>query len=63
MLLEKLSEFAEGKYDVSLSFSEIAADYEAKKPEAAQQIEDMAITKRLVSTCRDCLHSSAAGPV
>lgn len=60
MVLEKLSTFAEGKYDVSLSFNDIAADYEAKRPEALQQIEDMAITKRIVSTCRDCLHSSMA---
>jgi amphiphysin len=60
MVLEKLSSFAEGKYDVSLSFHDIAADYEAKRTDALQQIEDMAITKRIVSTCRDCPHSSMA---
>lgn len=54
MVLEKLSGFAEGKYDVSLSFPDIASDFEAKRPDALQQIEDMAITKRIVSTCRDC---------
>lgn len=53
MVLEKLSSFTEGKYDVSLLFRDIASDYEAKRPGALQQIEDMAITKRIISTCRD----------
>jgi len=52
MVLEKLSGFTEGKYDVSLPFHDIGADYEAKRPDALQQIEDMAITKRIVSTCK-----------
>lgn len=63
MVLEKLSTFAEGKYDVSLTFPDIAVDYEAKRPDALKQIEDMAITKRIVSTCRDYPHSSMAGSV
>ena len=57
MVLEKLSSFAEGKYDVTLTFHDIAADYEAKRPDALQQIEEMAITKRIISTCRDCPRS------
>ena len=60
MVLEKLTSFSEGKYDVSLPFPDIAADYEAKRPDAAQQIEDMAITKRIISTCRDFPHHSVA---
>ncbi|KAF9785895.1 BAR-domain-containing protein [Thelephora terrestris] len=52
MVLEKLSSFAEGKYDVSLSFPDIASDFEAKRPDALRQIEDMAITKRIISTSR-----------
>lgn len=52
MVLEKLSGFAEGKYDVSLSFNDIASDFEAKRPDALRQIEEMAITKRIVSTSR-----------
>ncbi|KAF9652064.1 BAR-domain-containing protein [Thelephora ganbajun] len=52
MVLEKLSSFAEAKYDISLSFHDIAADYEAKRSDALQQIEDMAITKRIISTSR-----------
>lgn len=63
MVLEKLSGFAEGKYDVTLSFPDIAADYATKRSEAAQQIEDMAITKRIVSTCRNRPRSSMAGSV
>lgn len=63
MVLEKLSSFAEGKCDVSLSFHDIAADYEAKRPEALQQIEDMAITKRIVSTCKDYPNSFMVRPV
>lgn len=63
MVLEKLSSFAEGKYDVSLPFRDIATDYEAKRPEAMQQIEDMAITKRIVSTCKDYPHPFMVRPV
>lgn len=62
MVLEKLSGFAEGKYDVSLPFHDIASDFEAKRPDALRQIEDMAITKRIVSTCRDSSLSSAIKP-
>ena len=58
MVLEKLSSFAEGKYDVSLSFQDIAADYESKRSDAVQQIEEMAITKRIVSTCRESPNST-----
>jgi len=63
MVLEKLSNFAEGKYDVSLPFRDIAADYEAKRPDALKQIEDMAITKRIISTCRDYPRSFATRSV
>jgi len=63
MVLEKLSSFAEGKYDTSLPFHDIATDYEAKRTDALQQIEDMAITKRIISTCRDRPHSSMARSV
>lgn len=52
MILEKLSSFSEGRYDVSLTFPDIASDYEAKRTDALRQIEDMAITKRIISTSR-----------
>lgn len=53
MILEKLSSFAEGKYDVSPSFHEIATEYEGKNSDVMQRIGEMAITKRIISTCRD----------
>jgi len=52
MLLEKLSGFAEGNYDVSLPGNQIATDYEEKRSDAWSQIEDMSIVKRIVSTSK-----------
>lgn len=50
MLLEKLSGFAEGKYDISVSAAQIAEEYEEKRTEAWQTIEELNITQRIVST-------------
>jgi amphiphysin len=63
MVLEKLSSFTEGKYDTSPSFQDIAADFETKRSDALQQIEDMAITKRIISTCMRRPHSSVVRSV
>ncbi|KAL5495720.1 HOB1 [Sanghuangporus weigelae] len=52
MLMEKIQTFAEGKYDVSAPLSQIADDYENKRSDAWQRIEDMNITKRIVSTSK-----------
>ncbi|THH13196.1 hypothetical protein EW146_g6994 [Bondarzewia mesenterica] len=52
MLLEKLNEFAEGKYDVSLTPTQIGEEYEEKRGEAWQVIEDLNITKRIISTSK-----------
>ncbi|KAL5534686.1 hypothetical protein ACEPAG_1150 [Sanghuangporus baumii] len=52
MLMEKIQTFAEGKYDVSAPLSQIADDYENKRTDAWQRIEDMNITKRIVSTSK-----------
>lgn len=52
MLLEKLNGFAEGKYDVHTSGAQIAEDYEAKRTDAWEVIENMGITKRIVSTAK-----------
>jgi amphiphysin len=51
MLLEKLTAFAEGKYDVSVPGSQIAAEYEEKRSDTGEQIENLSITKRILSTC------------
>lgn len=50
MLLEKLSGFAEGKYDITVSAAQIAEEYEGKRTESWQTIEELNITQRIVST-------------
>ena len=52
LLLEKLSGFAEGRYDVSVPAHQIAADYEERRTDAWSQIEELNITKRMISTCK-----------
>jgi amphiphysin len=55
MLLEKTQAFAEGKYDVSsVPGAQIQSDYENKRTDAWEKIEELAITKRILST-RRCL--------
>ena len=51
MLLEKLNEFAEGKYDVSVTPAQIAQEYDDKRSDAWHVIEELNITKRIISTC------------
>ena len=52
LLLEKLNGFAENsKTDVSMPAAQVAEEYEAKRTDAWAQIEDLNITKRLISTC------------
>lgn len=50
MLMEKLTGFAEGKYEIHVSGAQIAEDYEQKRTDAWERIEGMGITKRIVST-------------
>ncbi|KDQ54941.1 hypothetical protein JAAARDRAFT_38056 [Jaapia argillacea MUCL 33604] len=52
LILEKLNSFAEGKYDVSVTGAQIAEEYEAKRTDAWQQVEDLNIVKRIVSTSK-----------
>lgn len=51
MMLEKLSAFADGKYEVSVTGEQIALDYEAKRSDAYTRIEQLGITSRVGSTC------------
>lgn len=52
LLLEKLNGFAEdAKVDVSMPAAQVGEEYEAKRTDAWSQIEDLNITKRLISTC------------
>lgn len=48
--MEKLTGFAEGKYEIHVSGAQIAEDYEQKRTDAWERIEGMGITKRIVST-------------
>lgn len=52
LLLEKLNSFAENaKIDVSIAHDQIVPDYEEKRTNAYAEIEELNITKRMVSTC------------
>jgi amphiphysin len=51
MLLEKMNGFAEKNYEVAVSANQIAEDYEAKRTDAWQEIENLNIAKRIISTC------------
>jgi hypothetical protein len=47
-----MNSFAEGRYDVTnVPGAQIQADYEEKRTDAWSQIEDLNITKRIISTC------------
>lgn len=52
LFLEKMNSFAEGKYNVTnVPGVQIQSDYENTRTDAWSQIEDLGITKRIVSTC------------
>src|SRR6266404_3204671 len=51
MILEKISQFSEGKYTVDMPSAQIATDYEEKRGESAAVIEALSINHRFVSTC------------
>ncbi|KAH9994379.1 BAR-domain-containing protein [Russula vinacea] len=50
MILDKINQFAEGKYTVDVSAAQIAAEYEEKRGDSAAVIEALSITQRFVST-------------
>jgi len=53
LFLEKMHSFAEGRYNVTNGpASQIQSDYENKRTDAWSQIEDLGITKRIVSTSK-----------
>jgi amphiphysin len=51
MILDKINQFSEGKYTVDVPASQIAAEYEEKRGDAAAVIEALSITQRFISTC------------
>ncbi|KLO11290.1 BAR-domain-containing protein [Schizopora paradoxa] len=52
MILEKVQGFAQGKYDVSVATAQIGQEYEEKRSDAWERIENMSITKRIISTSK-----------
>ncbi|KAJ3476179.1 hypothetical protein NLI96_g11340 [Meripilus lineatus] len=61
LLLEKLSGFAEGRYTITVSAAEIATDYEERRTDAWSRIEDLNITKRMISTSKFVQSKRATG--
>ena len=51
MILDKINQFSEGKYTTDVPASQIAAEYEEKRGDAAAVIEALSITQRFISTC------------
>jgi amphiphysin len=51
MILDKINQFSEGKYSVDVPASQIAAEYEEKRGDAAAVIEALSVTQRFISTC------------
>ncbi|GJE96828.1 BAR-domain-containing protein [Phanerochaete sordida] len=53
LLLEKLNAYAESaQYDVSVPPAQVAVDYETKRSDAWARIEELNVTKRIVSTSK-----------
>ncbi|KAH8101590.1 BAR-domain-containing protein [Cristinia sonorae] len=52
LLLEKLSGFAESRYDVAVPAAQIEEDYLAKRGDAMQRLEELNIVKRIVSVSK-----------
>jgi amphiphysin len=52
VLLEKMTTFAEGKYDItSIPSTQIIQDYEEKRTDASQRIDNLNIIKKILSVC------------
>jgi hypothetical protein len=52
MILDKISQFSEGKYAIDVPATQIVADYENKRGEAASVVEALSINQRFISTCK-----------
>ncbi|KIM61959.1 hypothetical protein SCLCIDRAFT_852039 [Scleroderma citrinum Foug A] len=53
LFLEKMNSFAEGRYDVtSVPGSQIQTEYENSRGDGWRQVEDLNITKRIISTSK-----------
>ncbi|KAJ3758579.1 BAR-domain-containing protein [Lentinula raphanica] len=65
IILEKMNSFSEeAKYDISnIPGNEITSNYESSRTDAWSQIEDLNITKRIISTSKFVQSNRAAGGV
>lgn len=62
LFLEKMNSFAEGRYDVtSVPGSQIQSEYENNRGDAWRQVEDLNITKRIISTSKLVQSGRSAG--
>jgi amphiphysin len=52
MILDKISQFSEGKYAIDVPADQIVTDYEDKRGDAAAVIEALSINQRFISTCK-----------
>jgi amphiphysin len=52
MILDKINQFAEGKYTVDVSAAQITGEYEEKRGDSAAVIEALSITQRFISTSK-----------
>ncbi|KAL4069323.1 hypothetical protein J3A83DRAFT_4250523 [Scleroderma citrinum] len=62
LFLEKINSFAENRYDVTnVPGSQIQSDYENKRTDASREVEDLNITKRIISTSKLVQSNRSAG--
>jgi amphiphysin len=52
MILDKISQFSEGKYTIDVPAAQICADFEEKRGDSAAVIEALTVTQRFISTCK-----------
>lgn len=52
MILDKISQFSEGKYTIDVPADQICVDFEEKRGDSAAVIEALSITQRFISTSK-----------
>jgi len=52
LVLEKIQEFSNGKYEMAPTINDIVDGYESRRTDAKEQIEGLQINKRLISTAK-----------
>ncbi|KAI9512302.1 BAR-domain-containing protein [Russula earlei] len=52
MIIDKISQFSEGKYTIDLPAAQVAAEFEEKRGDSAAVVEALSITQRFISTSK-----------